>query len=180
VRSPQSGADAVMIGRGRRGGRGCRRRIAAHLAGAVPADPDLSVASSPAPSSSTRRSSPITARAVGIRHARKHLGWALDAAAATCGVGDDSDLRAEARRRVLTSEDIAPRRRRAGRKLRPVPVEARGMKASAQMLPVHDSILNALPHPVISVSATGMVLDGNAAAEAFFQASISRPEAPRP
>jgi two-component system nitrogen regulation sensor histidine kinase GlnL len=38
---------------------------------------------------------------------------------------------------------------------------------------VHDSILNALPHPVISVSATGMVLDGNAAAEGFFQASIS-------
>ena len=36
----------------------------------------------------------------------------------------------------------------------------------------HDSILNALPHPVISVSATGAILDGNAAAEAFFQASI--------
>lgn len=47
------------------------------------------------------------------------------------------------------------------------------MKGSAQVLSVHDSILNALPHPVISVSATGMVLDGNAAAEGFFQASIS-------
>ncbi|MBN8944696.1 MAG: nitrogen regulation protein NR(II) [Rhizobiales bacterium] len=36
----------------------------------------------------------------------------------------------------------------------------------------HDSILNALPHPVVSVSSDGTILDGNAAAEAFFQASI--------
>jgi len=47
------------------------------------------------------------------------------------------------------------------------------MSVAAQRLGSHDSILNALPHPVISVSATGMIVDGNAAAEGFFQASIA-------
>ena len=35
--------------------------------------------------SSTRTCSRITASRIGRRHARKHLGWALDAAAATAG-----------------------------------------------------------------------------------------------
>ncbi|MCZ8316307.1 nitrogen regulation protein NR(II) [Phreatobacter sp.] len=47
------------------------------------------------------------------------------------------------------------------------------MSVAAQRLGSHDSILNALPHPVVSVSATGMIVDGNAAAEGFFQASIA-------
>src|ERR1700745_1379555 len=36
-----------------------------------------------------------------------------------------------------------------------------------------DAVLNALPHPVIVVSADGKVTDGNAAAEAFFEVSVS-------
>ncbi|MGL4291237.1 MAG: two-component system sensor histidine kinase NtrB [Phreatobacter sp.] len=44
---------------------------------------------------------------------------------------------------------------------------------AAMAVEPHDSILNALPHPVVSVSSDGKILDGNAAAEAFFQASIS-------
>ena len=44
--------------------------------------------------------------------------------------------------------------------------------AGTSAAPGSDSILNALPHPVVSVSAEGVILDGNAAAEAFFQASI--------
>jgi tRNA-dihydrouridine synthase B len=40
---------------------------------------------------------------IGLRHARKHLGWALDQAVATAGVS--RDLLKEHRRRVLTSED---------------------------------------------------------------------------
>src|SRR5262250_2284636 len=36
-----------------------------------------------------------------------------------------------------------------------------------------DVVLNALPHPVIVVSADGKVTDGNAAAEAFFEVSVS-------
>lgn len=47
------------------------------------------------------------------------------------------------------------------------------MTAAAQRLVSHDSILNALPHPVVSVAADGMIVDGNAAAEDFFQASIA-------
>ncbi len=47
------------------------------------------------------------------------------------------------------------------------------MIAAAHRLDNHDSILNALPHPVVSIAASGMIVDGNAAAEAFFQASIA-------
>ena len=47
------------------------------------------------------------------------------------------------------------------------------MIAAAQRLDSHDSILNALPHPVVSITADGMIVDGNAAAEGFFQASIA-------
>src|SRR5580704_11921913 len=36
-----------------------------------------------------------------------------------------------------------------------------------------DMVLNALPHPVIVVSADGKVTDANAAAEAFFEVSVS-------
>src|ERR1700676_1111317 len=36
-----------------------------------------------------------------------------------------------------------------------------------------DVVLNALPHPVIVVSADGKVTDANAAAEAFFEASVT-------
>ena len=41
--------------------------------------------------------------AIGLRHARKHLGWALEAAAAT--VGAPPDLLKHFRQRVLTAED---------------------------------------------------------------------------
>lgn len=47
------------------------------------------------------------------------------------------------------------------------------MIAAAPRLDSHDSILNALPHPVVSIAADGMIVDGNAAAEGFFQASIA-------
>ena len=36
-----------------------------------------------------------------------------------------------------------------------------------------DVVLNALPHPVIVVAADGKVTDANAAAEAFFEVSVS-------
>ena len=35
-----------------------------------------------------------------------------------------------------------------------------------------DAVLNALPHPVIVVSADGKVVDANVAAEAFFEVSV--------
>ena len=47
---------------------------------------------------------------IGVRHARKHLGWALDAAAQTAGVSAER-LRS-ARAHVLTSDDPAETQRR--------------------------------------------------------------------
>jgi tRNA-dihydrouridine synthase len=47
--------------------------------------------------------------AVGTRHARKHLGWALDVAAATAGAA--TDVLREQRTRVLTCDDAARVRR---------------------------------------------------------------------
>ncbi len=47
---------------------------------------------------------------IGVRHVRKHLGWALDAAAETAGVSPDH-LKS-ARAHVLTSEEPAEVRRR--------------------------------------------------------------------
>ena len=54
---------------------------------------------------STTRCSRITAD-IGLRHARKHLGWALDAAAETAGAPADA-LKAH-RERVLTPKSRAP------------------------------------------------------------------------
>src|SRR5262249_13605450 len=48
-------------------------------------------------------------RAIGRRHARKHLGWALDAAAETAGASDAA-LKAH-RGRVLTADDPTAVRR---------------------------------------------------------------------
>jgi tRNA-dihydrouridine synthase B len=48
--------------------------------------------------------------AIGLRHARKHLGWALDAAAATAG--SPESLRKASRRYLLTATDPAVVHRR--------------------------------------------------------------------
>jgi hypothetical protein len=47
---------------------------------------------------------------IGVRHARKHLGWALDAAAETAGISPEQ-LKAT-RAHVLTSDDPVEVRRR--------------------------------------------------------------------
>ncbi|MDP2801066.1 MAG: tRNA dihydrouridine synthase DusB [Phreatobacter sp.] len=99
----QSGADAVMIGRGAQGRPWLPAQIAAHLAGEpVPADPGLATQLACAIELYEAQLAHY-GLGVGIRHARKHLGWALDAAAACCGV--DAGVLAEARGSVLTSED---------------------------------------------------------------------------
>jgi nifR3 family TIM-barrel protein len=98
-----SGADAVMIGRGAQGRPWFPGQVATFLAtGRREAPPPLD-----------RQLAIVTALyeellahhglRIGLRHARKHLGWALDAAAETSGT-DDALLK-EWRRRVLTTED---------------------------------------------------------------------------
>jgi tRNA-dihydrouridine synthase len=97
-----SGADAVMIGRGAQGRPWFPGHIAQFLkTGARAGAPQLQ-----------EQFAFITALyeemiahhgvAIGRRHARKHLGWALDCAAATVGVPQEQ-LKAQ-RTRVLTAE----------------------------------------------------------------------------
>ena len=113
---------------------------------------------------------------IGLRHARKHLGWALDAAAATAG---DRARHAQALARHRADQRDARRRARAARATpsTPSPAERRHERspncACAELPPgAADAVLNALPHPVIMVAADGKIADANAAAESFFEASV--------
>lgn len=81
----RSGADAVMVGRGANGRPWFPGQVARHLAGGPPeAEPAL-----PAQLELITLLYDEMLRhhgeRIGVRHARKHLGWALDAAAATAG-----------------------------------------------------------------------------------------------
>jgi tRNA-dihydrouridine synthase B len=100
-----SGADAVMVGRGAQGRPWFPGQLARYLAGGErEAPPDL-----------REQHALISAlygetiehygRDIGLRHARKHLGWALDAAAETAGV--PVDVLKMQRSRVLTATDPA-------------------------------------------------------------------------
>jgi tRNA-dihydrouridine synthase B len=97
----RSGADAVMIGRGANGRPWFPGQVARHLAGGPPeAQPGLDA-----------QLELITAlydemlghhgERIGVNHARKHLGWALDTAAATAGAS--RDFLKTLRGRVLTA-----------------------------------------------------------------------------
>jgi nifR3 family TIM-barrel protein len=104
-----SGADAVMIGRAAQGRPWLPGQVAHYLASGV------------------RRSDPTLGEqldlidalylemlehhglCIGRRHARKHLGWAMDRAATTAGV--PVDILKSHRNRVLTTEDPAQARR---------------------------------------------------------------------
>ncbi len=105
-----SGADGVMVGRGAQGRPWFPGQVARHLAtGRTPADPDLA----------TQRDLllelyegwlALYGTELGVRQARKHIGWALEAGAA--GRPDGSDFVAFWRRRLLTSD--APETVKAG------------------------------------------------------------------
>ena len=104
-----SGADAVMIGRAAKGRPWLPGQVARYLA-----------------TGKRERTPPLAEQftlidtlydemlvhhglAIGRRHARKHLAWALDSAAATAGVS--TDLLKNHRARVLTAEEPAQARR---------------------------------------------------------------------
>ena len=107
-----SGADAVMIGRGAQGRPWFPGQLARFLA----------TGQREPPPSLTTQHAMIAAlyeemldhhgRRIGLRHARKHLGWALDTAAATAGASRE-ELKAW-RANVLTAEDTADVQRRLG------------------------------------------------------------------
>jgi tRNA-dihydrouridine synthase len=97
-----SGADAVMIGRGARGrpwlpGQIGRRLACGRREGSPPLATQLAMIDGLYEEMLSHHG-----RAVGARHARKHLGWALDAAAETAGApGAMLKLHRE---RVLTAD----------------------------------------------------------------------------
>src|SRR6201999_3181332 len=101
----ESGADAVMIGRGAQGQPWLPGQIGRRLQGeAVEEAPSLSQQLSYVRSLYDEICAHYGLR-VGLRHARKHLGWALDVAAA-CGRVPAEKLKAW-RHKILTSEDPA-------------------------------------------------------------------------
>jgi tRNA-dihydrouridine synthase B len=104
-----SGADGVMIGRAAQGRPWLPGQIADALAGGRrEAAPSLA-AQFDIIDALYDEMLAHHGRAVGRRHARKHLGWALDAAAETAGA-PDAMLKAH-RARVLTAEEPAQVRR---------------------------------------------------------------------
>jgi tRNA-dihydrouridine synthase B len=107
-----SGADAVMIGRGAQGRPWFPGQVARYLA---------SGRREPSPALDTQLALIATlyremlehhGGRIGLRHARKHLGWALDAAAATAKV--PSELLKHWRLQVLTAETSGDVQRRLG------------------------------------------------------------------
>ena len=108
----KSGADAVMVGRGAQGRPWFPGQLAHYLAtGETKADPSLDQQLVLVTALYEEMLAHHGAR-IGVRHARKHLGWALDAAAQTAGVSAER-LRS-ARAHVLTSEDPTETQRRLG------------------------------------------------------------------
>ena len=105
-----SGADAVMVGRGAQGRPWFPGDLAHHFAtGETRSEPSLAQQHELVLALYEEMLTHHGVR-IGVRHARKHLGWALDTAAETAGVS--SDRLKSARAHVLTSEDSAEVRRR--------------------------------------------------------------------
>ena len=105
-----SGADAVMVGRGANGRPWFPGDLAHYLStGETRAAPSLAEQRDIVIALYEEMLEHHGAR-IGVRHARKHLGWALDAAAETAGISDQQ-LKAT-RGHVLTSEEPAEVRRR--------------------------------------------------------------------
>jgi tRNA-dihydrouridine synthase B len=106
----RSGADAVMIGRGANGRPWFPGQLAHYFAtGEKRGDPPLEAQHAITLALYEEMLAHHGAR-IGVRHARKHLGWALDVAAETAGASPEQ-LKA-ARARVLPCDDPAEAKRR--------------------------------------------------------------------
>jgi tRNA-dihydrouridine synthase B len=99
----RSGADAVMVGRGAQGQPWLPGQIGRRLdTGAIEATPTLTEQLGYIRALYDEVCSHYGLR-IGLRHARKHLGWALDVAA-TCSRAPAATIKAW-RQKILTSED---------------------------------------------------------------------------
>src|SRR5271163_333022 len=106
----RSGADGVMVGRGAQGRPWFPGQLARYLA---------TGRKEPAPPLETQHDIIVAlhdemlghhGERIGLKHARKHIGWALDTAAATAGAGEDA--RKHWRHHVLTAPDRRETERR--------------------------------------------------------------------
>jgi len=97
----RSGADAVMIGRGAQGRPWFPGQVARYLAGCPLEGPPGLAAQLELIKGLYEDQLCHHGERIGVKHARKHLGWALDTAAATAGAACETlrDLRS----RVLTA-----------------------------------------------------------------------------
>ncbi|MGA8650749.1 MAG: tRNA-dihydrouridine synthase, partial [Xanthobacteraceae bacterium] len=100
-----SGADAVMVGRGAQGRPWFPGQLARYLASGQRENPPPLGEQLALASALYGEMLGHYGVAVGMRHARKHLGWALDTAAATVGASEAQ--RKAARLSVLTATDPA-------------------------------------------------------------------------
>ena len=100
-----SAADAVMVGRGAQGRPWFPGQLARYLATGERETPPALGEQLALISALYGEMLAHYGLAIGLRHARKHLGWALDAAAATAGAPEN--LRKAHRSRVLTATDPA-------------------------------------------------------------------------
>jgi tRNA-dihydrouridine synthase B len=108
----QSGADAVMIGRGAQGRPWFPGQLARYLATGRREPPPPLEAQHRLVADLYEQMLAHYGTQVGVRHARKHLGWALDVAAASAGAA--SDCLQRARKNVLTADAPSQVRRRLG------------------------------------------------------------------
>jgi len=100
-----SGADAVMVGRGAQGRPWFPGQLARYLATGKREAPPPPAEQLALVSALYGEMLGLYGIELGLRHARKHLGWALDVAAACSGAPDD--LLKSHRSRVLTATDPA-------------------------------------------------------------------------
>jgi tRNA-dihydrouridine synthase len=105
-----SGADAVMVGRGANGRPWFPGQLAHYLAsGETRAAPPIAEQQALTLALYEEMLAHHGAR-IGVRHARKHLGWALDVAGETAGASPEQVKAVRAH--VLTTDDPAEARRR--------------------------------------------------------------------
>jgi tRNA-dihydrouridine synthase len=100
-----SGADAVMVGRGAQGRPWFPGQLAGYLASGRRENPPSLSQQMTMLSELYREMLEHHGSVLGLRHARKHVGWALDAAAAAAGVA--GGLLKHFRQQLLTAEHPA-------------------------------------------------------------------------
>ena len=168
-----SGADAVMVGRGAQGQPWLPGQIGRRLeTGIVEAAPSLAEQLKYIRALYDEVCSHYGLR-IGLRHARKHLGWALEIAA-QCSRAPALTLKTW-RQKVLTSEDPHGVHRSLS-KMRSTTLHGAlphdfSRRTSPAVPSDGEAILNALPNPVLLVAPDGRIVDANMAAESFFEIS---------